>query len=277
MGKLEPHEISLCEMLFGHLEGILALKGPLYGRLNEQGKASFWLNQGRRFIADNGFEVPSFLLWHEAGGSDIGQRYTEEHKLLCELCPSVKAYAVIDDKGERGAGAVGLPLASALGPHMRLPRRGRWVRVEYQGNDSTGRVDFLRSQGGPVASSGEGIYTTEIGGCSCVAVLYGNREAGSGGKSFATATLAHFDGSNPSSIDWNDLKPFPGWHPVMAKRDGRNVKAVVFADSAISASLCIEPLFSRIGVWQSDVTVYLSYELSRCGFDRTGAFGITLG
>ena len=273
MGKLDDATIKLYEGMYANVIGMKERWArDRYGTFDLDAKSTFWLSTGKALIeADRRIEEIHFSLKGEKlPEKDYAAEYRLHREELQRHAPDVRIYAVTNISTPRGAGRVTAFHASA-GPAMTFPRAGSWVFVRSQGE--TGRAVFAPDTSGS-SRFPTGIYTGAIGGCSAVAVLYGNSGAGLHNQ-FACATLAHLAGSNPNSVNWSQLYPLPRWQPAMAREPGRKVKAVVFADDPFAAVKCLDCLRERIGVLGADVMVYLSPDLSNCGVDDVGRFGIT--
>ena len=273
MPKLTEAEIKECEAKFGKLPAIQLL----YGEYEYQGqtldqKAVFWRVLGKKTIVESGLPVPKCLAEDAPKVSGSSRDIRDDLRELKKRWPRVRVYAVTTDQ-KAAAGHVVVPLREETGGTMFLPRHGEWVLVRYQGDNSVGRVQLTPSlQSSPGQT--RGIYTDSIGGCSAVAVLYGNREAGLG-KAFAIATLAHLPGSDPSRIHWPLMYPSPSSSKGTLHAPGTHVRAVVFADDEDAASRALAALDENLQVRGHFVTVYLSGNLSWCGVDHMGRFGIT--
>src|SRR5262245_6861697 len=272
MPNLTEAQIKECELKFGRLPKVKAkadffeYQGQTLGQ-----KAVFWIVAGKSAILEEG-KVPPAYLTEEVKLSSKRKDIREDLADVKKSWPGVRVYAVTQS-GEQSHGHVIAPLKSETGAKMVLRRQGAWQLVPYKGNNTVGRADLAPSQARP-GNSKFGIYTDSIGGCSAVAVLYGNRQAGLT-MPFAIATLAHLAGSNPESVDWSLMYPNAGRMPSATERQDLNIRAVVYVDGAHVAGLALEALKSKLSVMKGQVTVYLSGDLSWCGVDHRGHFGIT--
>lgn len=271
MAKLTETQIKQCETDYGDWAEIRHLYEEYgYKKQTPEQKSMFWLLFGKNEILKRGLRLPSFLAEEATKISGSSRDLRDEARDVKKQWAGVRVYAATTN-AEAGPGHVVVPLREESGGTMYLPRHGAWELVRYKGDNSVGKVPLA-----PSAQSTHGhklgIYTDTIGGCSAVAVLYGNSEAGLG-KAFAIAALAHLPGSDPSRIHWPLMYP-PG---SGAKPDltGKYVRAVVFVDSAYAADSALSALAKNIGVRGHLVTVYLSGNLSWCGVDHMGRFGIT--
>ncbi len=271
MAKLTKAQIEECEKTFGQRPGIKQLFADFgYDGMNHGQKEVFWNVLGKPHLVENRIPLPSFLAIEEPVKEIVLKDIREDLAAVKKEWAGVRVYAATDET-ETGPGSV-MGLSKESGGKMYLRATNSWHFVEYVGKNSVGRVDLAPSVTLPRQLK-LGIHSGPFGGCSGVAVLYGNREAGLG-KPFAVASFAHLAGSDPASINWKDLYPSSGWQPGRHV-DGAKVCAVVFADSGHAAGAAIKALNTNLRVQASEITVYLARALTYCGVDHMGRFGHT--